>query len=870
MSQAVAPAPSKSVTAAGDPPAWTGAIYAMAFFSGAAALAYEIAWAKLLALTFGSTTFSASAVIAGFMGGMGLGAYLYHLVGDRTRRPLWVYGYLELGIAASTWLLTLLMFRLPETFARVAAVVESDAVLVALRFVAVLALLVIPAVFMGATFPALCRVLIRSVPAFDRHLGMIYGINTVGAAIGAVVAGVVLIEQFGLRGTVLIGNVTNMAVAATAFWMSGREESEPIALAVHAEMRIPTAMPRVLTGAVLLFSGMATLSFEILWFRALRYIVGNSTYALTIVLVIFLLGLGSGALLFRWVLRFGPAERLLAMTQCGIAALSLGAMAVAWQLMSSGLVDHVSVFSGSLGNLPWWGKLAVDAAVAAAIMLPAAVLMGLSFPLASRLFLGDIRHLGARVGGAYLLANIGSIAGAILAAVWLLPVFGTIGGTKVVAAGNLLLGLVLVGWLWRQSDRRLAPAAAVAAVLVAALALIMPAQLPLIGEREVYARSRIVFTAEGDLATVQVLDDPARVRARAMTIDGSVIGVSRRFHQDLYRKQLLLAHLPMALDARLRSALQIGLGSATTLDALAGYPEIERLDCVEINQSVADAAREFFEEGRVLDDPRVRLHVDDAMHFLLRTPERYDLIVSDGKQNPGFSGNATMLCREFYEYSLNRLTDDGLFIQWIPLGMLAEEFRVSARNFCDVFPEVGVFHFPEKDVLFVGSRRPLAGRPGLPRSRFESLPVEEELADYHLHRPDALLAHLLVDRQQLLGGIGEGPLSNWNHNIIEFMDFKATPDELRRAAADNLLLMYRAGRSTSPADGGAMVAALDPKLLQSTRLLREAYVELTVPRFDPARRLMQMAIEADPDNPAARAAMGTLDHLEREMANRPG
>ena len=219
----------------------TGLIYTMAFASGAAALMYEVAWAKMLALTFGSTTLAASTVVAAFMGGMGIGAWAYHFVGERFKgqrkgpSPLSLYGYLELGIALSTAVLTMTFYRLPQRFADAAATVDSSMSLAVLRLGFVFALLIVPAALMGATFPALCTVMNRNVNPLDRHLGAIYGINTVGAAMGAVFAGIVMVESAGLTGTVTTANAINLIIGAAALMLAPRSsESSAVAPAADA------------------------------------------------------------------------------------------------------------------------------------------------------------------------------------------------------------------------------------------------------------------------------------------------------------------------------------------------------------------------------------------------------------------------------------------------------------------------------------------------------------------------------------------------------------------------------------------------------------------------------------------------------------
>jgi len=833
------------------------AIYAMALVSGAAALCYEICWARMLALTFGNSTFSASAVIAAFMGGMGLGAWLYHHLGRRFSQPLVAYAGLEFGIALSTAVITPLFYRLPDWFVVISRAGYGDGTLLAARFATVLALLVIPAALMGATFPALCRALIRSVRGFDRHMGMVYGINTVGAACGAVLAGIVLIERLGLTNTVRVANGMNLLVAISALVLARKLETAGDTPASSATTRIATDLPRWISGGVLLLSGYTTLSYEIFWFRGLRFIVGNSTYALTIVLVIFLLGLGIGSLGLRWSLRIGSAERALAAVQCAIGALAMVAVGVAWLLLKpGGLHDSISVFAGALGGMPWWGKLLVNAGVAAAVMLPATLMMGLSFPLASRLFLGDIRQLDVRVGLAYLLANVGSIAGSITAAVWLLPTWGALSATKGLALLNLAVGMLVVAWVYRrQRDGDALWIAFGAALSVVVLFFYLPDRFTLTGEAGVYENANVVRSVDGDLSTVQILENPARRNARAMAIDGSVIGVTQSFSPRLYLKQVLLAHLPMVLDTEITTVLQIGLGSATTLEALAKYERLESIECVEINQPVVELSEEYFGgEQSVFEDPRVEIHVDDALYFLLRTEQRYDAIISDGKQNFVFAGNATMLCHDFYQYARDRLTENGLFVQWIPQGMLAEEFRIVCRNFCDVFPQGAVYSYSDRALLFVGSKQPLAGRRRMGAAEYEARGIRQALEGYHLRNPESLLAHVTCDLAQLRAENGPGVLSTWDHNRIEFLDFKATAKDYQRSPSLNLILLLRAGQRPSE-ELPRLVAELDEGIYESCRLLRAAYVLAATGKQEEALDAVRSAMAADPKNGETREVL---------------
>jgi spermidine synthase len=824
--------------------------YALAFASGAAALVYEVTWAQMLSLTFGSTTLSASAVVAGFMGGMGLGAWMYHLFAARTTRPLVVYAMLELGIAVSAAALTTTFYALPDLFGGLARAMGSGGAYAALRFATVLLLLLVPAILMGATFPALCAVLIRSAPGVDRHLGAIYGVNTIGAAVGVLVAGLFLVERFGLTASVRIANVVNVAVCLGALALLRSPLAGGDRTAPAGPTAIPTALPRFVTGIVLVGSGFCTLGYEILWFRAFRYLMGTSTYAFTVVLFTFLVGLGLGGLLLGRVAQRARPERDLAWCQCAIAVLALGGLAALDFLLDLPAIhERVSIFSNSVRFSAWWWRLLLDAGIAVATMLPATILMGLSFPLATRLFLGDVTKLETRVGTAYLLANLGSIAGAIGGAVVLLPWLGTLGGTKLVAVVNVLLALVIVSRI-RRRDVAIATATAGLAVLVLAAAL--PGAVRFRVERLSDAvEGVVVFAEEGDLATVQVLENPDDARQRAISIDGYKIGWSAGFEGSIfYRKQVLLAHVPMLLDQRIKSTLNVGLGSAATLQALATHPAVERIDCVEINGAVARGSR-LFPEATVLEDPRVSLHIDDAVHYLRRTPQTYDLVVSDGKQDPLYAGNAVLLTREFYRAARDRLTDDGLFVQWIPIGTLHEDFRITLRTISEVYEHVDVFFFPPDSILMVGAKRPLAGRPRALASDYAATPGGRSLASYFMPTPNAVLSHWIAGRTQIEQVVGDGPVATWNRMILDVTPFRATLEDWNAAPSANLGLLLDAEKM--PADGtGPSCDPPDDSYVTSTRWLRRACRESFRGNEARARTLAEHALKENAGDGSAR------------------
>ena len=829
-------------------------LYSFAVFSGVAALIYEVSWAKMLALTFGRSTLAVTAVVGGFMVGMGIGAWLYHKAQGKRINAVKLYAVLEIGIALVTALLTPVFAALPEFFASTASFVPAGLMMDIFRTIFVVAILLVPAALMGATFPALCSILIRSREGVSRHLGPIYGMNTVGAALGAMIAGFVLMEWTGLQGSVRIANSINLTIGLLAWLLSTRVTSRPLHQVTDlddADAALPTELSTRVTGIVLFISGFATLAYEIVWFRALRYLFGISSYALTVMLVVFLIGLGVGGVLAGRVRERHAPARLLGYSQLGIACFAMAAMAAEFLLLTSpDLLARVSVFAIGASDLEWQWRMLLAVLIALLIMLPATLLMGLSFPIASRLFLGDVRRVGERVGAAYLLANLGSVIGAGAAAFFLLPYFGTIRGTLAIAFGNILLGILILTKLPNTANPKVAWAIVPTTILFAML-IGFPAHLPFPTLYRNLPEMTLLWSEEGDVATVQVWTLKDSPELRAIFVDGTSIGESMGLRKAIWGKQRLLAHLPMALAPEIKTALNIGLGSGSTLQALASYQGIQRMDVVEISAAVVRASQGYFTESDVLNDPRVNLSVEDIAHFLLRGDSEYDLIISDGKLAEGFSGNELMLCRDFYEQAKRRLSVDGIFIQWIPWAYPSDAFKVILRTFMASFPETELFMDSSTGFYFVGSRLPI----GLNRAgRLNNGLARADLAVLDIPNMSALMSRWLVSGRQLRHVIGEGRINTWDHSATEFTINRATAQSLNDAAVPNLALLLDA-----KADG-ATHPYMSPEspFVQSSDLVSLSMLAMFSKDFDEAIRLANEAVNVNPADPAPKIMLRKL------------
>jgi spermidine synthase len=822
-------------------PKW---LYVFAFVSGFAALSYQVAWTRMLSMTFGSTTLAAGAVVAGFMGGMGLGAWLYHRVGDRDASAIRAYALLEAAIGLTAVVFTLLYLRLPEIFAASAralpAVVDSPLV----RVAGVALLLVVPASCMGATYPALCRALIHSADDVDRRLGWIYGINTLGGALGSIVAGFVLIEAIGARGVVSLSVVFNLSVALASLFLWRRTRRGTLGPdPSEVDEALSSSLPTWVTGIVLFGAGLATLGYEIVWLRALHYLLGPGTYVLSGTLAIFLIGLGLGGVLYRAALRLGRPEWSLGFAQLFVAILALAAMAAENAILSSpALFDRVSAFGRGAASVHWTQGLGTGLGIAVLLLLPATLWMGLAFPLASRLFLGRVRVLTARTGLAYLLSNLGSIVGAIGAAAWVLPALGTVGGTQLFAGVNVALGLLV---LLHGPARRVRVAGVALSLLIVMVGSQLPERLRFEPQviRDNPGKSVRLFEEESELGTVQVFSWKGTPDSLAMSIDGVLIGGTKNWNERLHSKQRLLAHLPMSLDRNIRHTLNLGVASGSTLDALGRYPWVETLDGVEINPAVLRGTRSF-REAAILEDPRTEVFAEDAVHYLLRTDRRYDLIINDAKESVKFSGSSRILSDELYRYARDRLTECGLFTQFIPTTHPTASLRLILRTFVGVFPETEIFLDAPNAMMLIGSRCPIGDRLRPDRADLAAAGVLPEIEGVYVQDAATLPALWVSHGRELDEVIGAGPINDWDRLPLEFWSFRIPPFTTR-AMAQGMALVSEPRRFDPRGDWPD--AASDE--YETIRLINEAILRVNGGDRRAAQESADQAIARDPLHP---------------------
>jgi predicted membrane-bound spermidine synthase len=700
--------------------------------SGAAGLIYESIWSRYLSLFVGHSAYAQVIVLVIFLGGMALGAVWVGRRSDRIRDPLLLYALVEAVVGVIGLAFHALYGAATElAYDRLFPALAGPGLLIVKWGLA--GLLILPqSILLGATFPLMSAGVLRRFPAQPgRVLAMLYFANSIGAAIGVLVAGFHLVRVAGLPGTLVAAAIVNLVVAAAVLVVqrvtAAREPAAAPAPSAIAASPAPSRWRLLL--AVSFGTAVASFVYEIAWIRMLSLVLGSATHAFELMLSAFILGLALGAF---WVRsradRFRDPLRALGVTQCVMGALALLTLPI-YVSSFHWMADLMAAFARTAQG--YLGFNVARYALCLAVMLPATFCAGVTLPLITRVLLAG--GAGERAIGAVYGANtVGSIVGAALAGLVLMPAIGLKALLMTGAALDVGLGLWLLAvaaGASRSARARVAWAAAAALLVVAlvpALArfdrLMLSSGVYRFGQLLDPAVSRLLFYRDGRTATVSVWRDE-EVRATSLATNGKP---DASLHHEWLRRdtvrtrvplrddestQLLLGLVTLAHAPQARDAAVIGLGSGMTSHVLLGSPRLERLVTIEIEPEMVRAARAFLPANRrVFQDPRSALAVDDAKSFFAAHRRRFDLIVSE-PSNPWVSGVSGLFTTEFYRRVGQRLSDDGVFGQWLHLYEIDDDLVLSVlaaihRSFRDY----EIFLVASGDLLVVATNR----RGGLP------------------------------------------------------------------------------------------------------------------------------------------------------------
>lgn len=852
-------------------------VAAFLFASGACALVYQVAWFRELRLIFGASTAASAAVLAVFMGGLGVGGVVLGKRADRAENPLALYANLELLVAVTAALTPATVWLADRAYlATGGAGTLGDAGASVLRLLLAFLVLAPSTVAMGGTLPAAAKAVERDRDLGRQRLAMLYGVNTFGAVTGTLIANFLFLEVFGTRLTLWIACLVNAGVAVLARAAArsdgsrerAEDDGEDAAAARHGSeaSRAFPWFPPLAAG----IAGLAFMLMELVWYRMLGPLLGGSSYTFGLILAVALAGIGVGGAVYART-RAASTLTLFGVT-CALEAL--------FMLVPYALGDRLAIFAGLLRPLASAGfgtSILAWSVVVFVVTFPAAVVSGFQFPAIIGLYGSGKAEVGRDVGRAYAANTVGSIVGSLAGGFGLLPLLTAprcwwlvgvvllaaaalalaldarlrgISIGRVLAVSGPVLGAVLLSFaegptaVWRHSgvgsgraDRYFQSPDAESAIRFARR-----------------RASNVAWEADGRESSVAL----ARDEGYSFLVNGKSDG-----HATVDAGTQVMSGLLMALlHPNPKTSLVIGLGTGSTAGWMGDVPGMERVDVVELEPAILRVARDCAPVNRhVLDNPRVHVTIGDAREVLRASRHTYDLVFSE-PSNPYRAGISSLYTVEYYETARERLAPGGIFAQWIQAyevdGFVIATALTTLRK---VFPHVTIWQTTSGDLLLLAELAPRPIDLAALRERVKQTPFHEALrSTWQTTSAEGVLARFVADAR--LGELFEastlGTLNTDDQNYLEFA-FARSVGHHRVVDVELAALSARRGLHVPQVDGAYDATHVTEERVLAQLLGKDVYEARPWPLDPPAGRALTSLGEAP-----SKAALASWKRLGRE------
>lgn len=716
--------------------------------SGAASLIDQVVWLRYLSLIFGNTTWATATLLAVFMGGLGLGALLFGRWADRIQKPLGLYALMEVAIGLFALASPTVLSVIDGTYVVVYRTLGNQPGLFALgRTVLVASFLLLPTILMGGTLPLILRATTRQRDDVGAATALFYGVNTTGAVLGTMFAGFYSIRTVGLFGSLVIAAGLNLIAAvgslliARAFALSPKQTPRLL-----APPESPVGKGAFLLIALFFLMGSTSLAYEVLWTRILLFHLGSSVYAYSVMLLLVLIGIGTGSLLASpWSDRVRSPLRCLAWVELALA------LWIPIQILLFQQLDLILLTAAELVPPTTFGRYTLGQILAVLPLLgPPTLLMGVSFPLAVRSVNDRLERLGSDVGRVYGANTLGAVIGSLTAGFLLIPAVGTQQALIVVGAFNAILAMLAA---WQAKTKALVAVSLFIASAVLSTALFFSPDRVILSAGLFYGDrpEDLVYFHEDAQATVTIRRrEKDNLPYYALAVNGvAVAGTS----PELHAVQRMQGHLPMLLGNGIDSVVHIGFGTGGTARAVAQSP-VDEILVVELSPEVIKASDTYFGtiNHGVLSDPRVRVEINDGRNFLLATNQQFDAVLSDSI-HPAYAGNGSLYSLEYFRLIRQRMQPGGIASMWLPTYYLTpDNFAGILRAFAEVFPHTAVWYEPSTLNAFTivtgKVEGPVWSRDQLQRA-FSLPEVGADLRSLGLHEPADLVPLLVATERDL-------------------------------------------------------------------------------------------------------------------------
>ena len=661
--------------------------------SGAAGLIYQVVWTQDLVLIFGDTTLAIVTTVSAFLAGLGIGSLVGAAVGARLRRALAVYGLLEITVGCLALLMPL-AFGVIATVFRSAYLSLSPTEVALIRFGLAFVALAPVTILMGMSLPVLTRHLVREDPVVGDRIARLYGLNTLGAVVGLLTSGYLLIELIGLRGTTLVAVGLNLFAGGGAVIMSRVFGAAEVAPRPPAAPRLQLPGRQRLLLAVTFASGLVSLALEVLWTRMMLQSTGSSIYVFIAVVAVFLIGIAGGSLIYE---RRRDRSPQLA---------TLGAL-----LATAGGLTVVPMILSNLSG-PNWLPLAV------LLILPVTTIFGYTFPLTVRLFVGSADEASRGVGLVYAANTAGCVAGTVLAGFVLIPQLGTSVAIITVGAILAVVGGALA-FRFAPRGEKLRPAACLAAVAALLAVFFIPATKLTYVQNEIAITGLATAHFEDSVASVDVTGG-SNMRSRHLFVNGMSITFLT-----IITKELAYVAKAARPDATSMLNICFGMGATYRSSIISGL----HTTAVELDPTVPSVMPWFFPDAaKYLHSPLGSIILSDGRNYVRLSDKHYNLITVDFPPPVWNAGAAVLLTEEFYQEAAQRLTADGVFATYIPTYK-PRLYKMILRTIRAEFRHVSVVYNPGHSGTYImGSQAPIDFTEAAVRSVFGSKAAQADLA----------------------------------------------------------------------------------------------------------------------------------------------
>jgi spermidine synthase len=715
-------------------------IYFLFFISGTAALIYEVLWVRILGLSLGVTVYATALVLMAYMAGLALGSAVWgRYIDTKKNEFLKKYAWLELAIGLSALAVSIFFIQISN--------VQFLSLPYAVLYPTVFCLLVLPTFFMGGTLPIMSKYLIQSTGNLGKEAGALYALNTLGGVAGCFGTGFFLIRILGVHQSIYVSVALNVLVAVIALvlnWKTKKTGNKHLEPQEQIPVRpIPDFASGLSTNHVLAIlalygiSGFCSLGYEVLWTRALMFKIGNDTYAFSLMLGTFLLGLALGSFIFARIscsvkkafLILGTLQLFIALT----IALGIGLL-----FRMDAVIDTLWLHTGKT----WLSAISARFIAAFLLMGIPTLCMGGIFPLVARLCSQSVQTAGKSIGSLYSANTIGTILGTGLVGFIGLPLLGITNSILVLTVLNVIVGIVFLFILPMKKVRWFGIMVAVGIIVVCIMET-RPEPLPLTAAHLARTQEKydLLYYREGVSATVTVVK--AANDMKMLNVNGVYTAFTSIGDLQVH---YMLGYLPYLFANNPRSALVIGLGLGVTSSSLTAARM--HVDCVELAREEIGSTPFFAEyNDTILSQPGFRLIIDDGRHYLLRTTAKYDVITSNAVH---VRTSPYLYTKEFYGLCRDRLAPGGAVCQWLPTNNIPEkEFKQLVSAFLSVFQHTTVWYINPGHFLLLGTLDRLTIDCMRLQTRLQQENIRTMLHKVNLDNPAVFMSLLLMDEDDV-------------------------------------------------------------------------------------------------------------------------